>query len=196
MNIFNIDNYESLQQQLKQNKRNYVFIYKSNSELSECAFDSIKKVENIDKIKIFGIDVNFVKDIHAKYGVTSAPSLLEFENDRFINTIKGCNTPNYYKTVFEGNAFVSVSAEGEQKQQKRVTVYSTPSCSWCNKLKQYFRENNIKFNDIDVSKDQKAAEEMVKRSGQQGVPQTDINGQIIIGFDKKRIDQLLDIKNN
>jgi glutaredoxin-like YruB-family protein len=75
-----------------------------------------------------------------------------------------------------------------------VTVYSTPSCSWCTTLKSYFKQNNIRFKDIDVSKDTRAAEEMVRKSGQQGVPQTDINGTMIVGFDKNRINQLLDIK--
>jgi glutaredoxin len=49
----------------------------------------------------------------------------------------------------------------------------------------------VRYSDIDVSRDQKIAEDLVKRSGQQGVPQTDINGQIIVGFDQKRIDTLL-----
>ena len=81
----------------------------------------------------------------------------------------------------------------DKPAQKPVILYSTPTCSWCRTIKEYFRKNNIKFRDIDVSKDQKAAEEMVKRSGQQGVPQTMIGGQVVVGFDKARIDQLLNI---
>ncbi|MCK5817597.1 MAG: hypothetical protein KAH15_06290, partial [Candidatus Marinimicrobia bacterium] len=65
---------------------------------------------------------------------------------------------------------------------------------WCTTLKNYFKDHNIPFRDVDVSRDMKAAETMVKRSGQRGVPQTDINGQMIVGFDKTRINQLLDIK--
>jgi len=74
-------------------------------------------------------------------------------------------------------------------------VYSTPSCSWCNTLKAYLKQNNIAFIEIDVSRDQKAADELVKRSGQMGVPQTDINGEIIVGFDKPRISRLLGLKS-
>ena len=77
--------------------------------------------------------------------------------------------------------------------QKRVTVYSTPACSWCNTLKSFLKERKVQFRDIDVSLDQKAAEQMVNKSGQQGVPQTEIDGQIIVGFDKKRIDSLLEL---
>ncbi|MBU2554283.1 MAG: NrdH-redoxin, partial [Bacteroidetes bacterium] len=72
--------------------------------------------------------------------------------------------------------------------------YSTPSCSWCNTLKTHLKKNGIRFTDIDVSRDQKAAEAMVHRSGQQGVPQTDINGEMIVGFDKARINTLLGIQ--
>ncbi|MDP8267233.1 MAG: glutaredoxin domain-containing protein [Candidatus Tenebribacter davisii] len=77
---------------------------------------------------------------------------------------------------------------------KSVIVFSTPTCSWCRKLKSYLKGNNIRFKDIDVSRDQKAARDMIRKSGQQGVPQMWINNHPIIGFDKVKIDRLLDIK--
>ncbi|MEK0338460.1 MAG: glutaredoxin domain-containing protein, partial [Nitrosopumilus sp.] len=69
--------------------------------------------------------------------------------------------------------------------------YSTKTCPWCHKLKDYLNEKKIKFEDIDVGEDKKAAEEMVKKSGQMGVPVTDINGKIIVGFDKGEIEKAL-----
>lgn len=72
-----------------------------------------------------------------------------------------------------------------------VKVYSTPSCSWCVKAKDYLKANNISFEEHDVSKDRSAAVEMVNKSGQRGVPVLDINENIIVGFDKKAIDKLL-----
>jgi glutaredoxin 3 len=74
-----------------------------------------------------------------------------------------------------------------------VKVYSTPTCPWCIRAKQFLKENNIYFQDIDVSVDQPAADEMVKKSGQMGVPVLDIDGQIIVGFDKEKIKQLLGV---
>jgi len=68
-----------------------------------------------------------------------------------------------------------------------VKVYSTPTCPWCLRAKQFLKENNISFEDTDVSSNQVAAEEMIKKSGQMGVPVLDINGQIIVGFDKEKI---------
>ncbi len=78
---------------------------------------------------------------------------------------------------------------------KRVIVFSTPTCPHCNNLKRYLREHKVKFKDIDVSKDQKAAQDMVRRTGQMGVPVTLINNQPIIGFDRNKINYLLNIKN-
>lgn len=70
---------------------------------------------------------------------------------------------------------------------KTVKVYSTPTCPWCIRTKQFLKDNNIIFEDVDVSANQQVAEEMVQKSGQMGVPVLDIEGEIIIGFDKERI---------
>ena len=77
---------------------------------------------------------------------------------------------------------------------KRVIVFSTPTCSWCRKLKNYLRENKIRFKDIDVSRDMQAARDMVRKTGQQGVPQIWINNYPVVGFDKAKIDRLLGLK--
>ena len=81
----------------------------------------------------------------------------------------------------------------EPKKQPRVIVFSTPSCSFCNMAKKYFREKGIKFKDVDVSRDQAAARDMVRRSGQSGVPVIDIGGKVIVGFDRPKINRLLGI---
>ncbi len=75
-----------------------------------------------------------------------------------------------------------------------VKVYSTPMCPYCVTLKQFFKEHNIEFEDIDVSQDKKASDEMIEKSGQMGVPVVEIDGEIIIGFDKEKIVKLLNIK--
>ena len=74
---------------------------------------------------------------------------------------------------------------------KQVKVYSTSICPYCIRAKQFLKDNNIAFLNIDVSSDQEAAEEMVQKSGQMGVPVLDIDGEIIVGFDKERIQEAL-----
>lgn len=75
-----------------------------------------------------------------------------------------------------------------------VKVYSTPSCAYCFTLKEFLKEYNIEFEDIDVSKDKTAMEDMVRKSGKLEVPVLDIDGQIVAGFDKEKIVKLLKIK--
>ncbi len=75
-----------------------------------------------------------------------------------------------------------------------ITIYSTPTCVYCKTLKEYFAKNNIKYQEIDVSDNEKELEKMVAISGQMGVPVVDIEGDIVIGFDKEKIDELLKIK--
>ena len=81
----------------------------------------------------------------------------------------------------------------EPNPQPRVIVFSTPTCSFCNMAKKYFREKGVRFRDVDVSRDPVAARDMVRRSGQQGVPVIDIGGKIVIGFDRVKINKYLGI---
>ena len=74
---------------------------------------------------------------------------------------------------------------------KKITVYSTPTCPFCIRAKQYLKENNVQFTDIDVSEEHEKAEEMINKSGQMGVPVIEIDGQIIVGFDKEKIKETL-----
>lgn len=72
-----------------------------------------------------------------------------------------------------------------------VLLYSTPSCGYCRLAKNYLRENRIPFTEYNVASDSRKAEEMVRKSGQMGVPVLDINGRIIVGFDRMAIEQAL-----
>ena len=76
---------------------------------------------------------------------------------------------------------------------KKVQIYSTSACPYCMKTKQYLKDNNIEFENIDVSSSQEAAQEMINKSGQMGVPVLDIDGNIIVGFDKDEINKALGI---
>ena len=76
---------------------------------------------------------------------------------------------------------------------KKVIVYSTPTCPYCKVAKDFLTQNNIPHDYIDVSTNQAAAQEMIKKSNQMGVPVIDIDGTIIIGFDRAKIKQALGI---
>ena len=72
-----------------------------------------------------------------------------------------------------------------------VKIYTTNHCPYCVMAKDYFKKNNIKYSEINVEDDQKAAEEMIEKSGQMGVPVIDIDGEIIIGFNRPAIERAL-----
>ena len=76
----------------------------------------------------------------------------------------------------------------------KVTIYTTPTCVYCKMTKAFFKENNVQYEEKDVSAYRAAADEMIKKSNQMGVPVIDIDGKILVGFDKEGLSQLLNIK--
>ena len=190
----NVLSYVEFVTKMSNAEKTFLLLYKEGSEQSSCAFRNFEKASvDAGNLRLFSADVNIVRDIHGKYGVESVPSLLVFTEGKLAGIIKGCQESSFYKSLTQNKIFRPETASGK-KPSKNVTVYSTPTCSWCNTLKTWLRKNNVSFTDIDVSRDQNAAEALVRRSGQQGVPQTDINGQIVVGFNQPRLKELLEIQ--
>jgi glutaredoxin-like YruB-family protein len=186
-------NINDLKKEIKSNENVWLLLFKKGSEQSDCALANYTQSEKNAKAGVLlNADVNEVRDIHPEYNITSVPSLLNFEKGTLKNVVKGCHKSEQFNAIFEKAAFVSHTGSNK-KPQRNVTVYTTPTCSWCTTIKRHLQENGIQYREVNVAADQKAAEEMVRKSGQQGVPQTDINGQIIVGFDKVRINSLLGI---
>jgi glutaredoxin-like YruB-family protein len=76
----------------------------------------------------------------------------------------------------------------------KIKIYTTPNCPYCWAAKEYLKEKGFEYTEVDVSRDEAAAMEMIQKSGQMGVPVIEIDGEIVIGFDRERIDQLLNLK--
>jgi len=75
-----------------------------------------------------------------------------------------------------------------------VKVFSTPVCPFCITLKEFLKQHNVEFEEIDVAEDKKGREEMITKSGQMGVPVIEIDGEIVVGFNKEKITELLNIQ--
>lgn len=73
-------------------------------------------------------------------------------------------------------------------------MFTTPTCGYCRQAKDFFNDNNVSFSEVDVTKDQVALRDMADRSGQMGVPVIDVDGEIVVGFDRERLAELLEIK--
>lgn len=196
MKVISIDSHQTLLSQLGNSKNSYVLLYKGDSEQSKCAKQNLEDVKiDTGDIQLLAADVSKVRDIHEKYQIRSVPSLLEFEGTEFKNVLKGCLDASYYKSYFE-KIIYELKVEASDKPRKSVTVYTTPTCPWCTTVKNFLRKNGIRYTEIDVASDQSAAQAMVSKSGQQGVPQTEINGEMVIGFDQTKLNRLLEIKTN
>ncbi len=190
--LIEVTSLQDLQTQLKGLEQAYLLLYKSDAEISQCALKNIEKIASTYKnAHFFMADVSTVRDIHPEYQVTSAPALLSFHNEDFQRMVVGCHESSFYESFISNHVR---RQKMDQQSAMRVKVYSTPTCPHCVTLKNHLKKNNIHFTDIDISKDAKKAEELVRRSGKQGVPQTEINGKFVIGFDKEEINRLLKIK--
>jgi len=76
---------------------------------------------------------------------------------------------------------------------KNVIIYSTPSCGWCVRAKEYFKEHEVNYTEKDVAANEVSRAEMLEKSGQMGVPVIDVEGEIVIGFNETRLAELLEI---
>lgn len=80
------------------------------------------------------------------------------------------------------------------RMAKQILLYRTPTCPWCHKTAEFFDKHKVRYKSVDIGEDPKAAEEMVEKSGQRGVPVIDIDGQIIVGYDEPALRKALKIK--
>ena len=80
------------------------------------------------------------------------------------------------------------------RNMAKVIIYTTPSCVYCKAAKAFFTENSVEFEEKDVAKDTQARDDMVKKAGVLAVPVIDVDGQVVIGFDKGKLSQLLGVK--
>jgi len=72
-----------------------------------------------------------------------------------------------------------------------VKCYSTPTCPWCKRAREFLKRNNIQYTEINVSGNREASQEMIKKSGQMGVPVIDVDGKIVVGYDEEELKKAL-----
>jgi glutaredoxin-like YruB-family protein len=137
------------------------------------------------------VDTATVKDIHPVFGIKTVPAVIKVRAGRAAQGVFGVAKAEDYLILLDGLAKQAPGAERKNHEGIAVTIYSTPSCSWCVKVKGYLRGKGVRFTDIDVSRDASKAQELMRKTGQTGVPQLNIGGRYVVGFDKKKIDALL-----
>jgi glutaredoxin-like YruB-family protein len=133
--------------------------------------------------------VGKIKDAHKQLEVKNVPTVLALRKGKVVQRIEGVESARFYARIFWGMA--SPHKSGGKGISHRVIVYTSPGCPACGAVKAYLRKRGINFRDIDMSRDQRAAEKLIRRSGQTAVPQIDIDGHLVVGFDQAKIDMLL-----
>lgn len=140
---------------------------------------------NDPEIKFSKINVDQNQQLAGQYGVMSIPTVILFKDGKMVEQKVGALPKDEYKKSLEAAKLYDSS-----NQANEVTVFTTPTCPYCRVAKEYLKGKNITFKEVDVSNDMIQAMKMVERSGQMGVPQIWVNNQVVVGFDKPRLDAL------
>jgi len=165
------------------------------SDAAQRALAEIKKFsQEYDDLPVCVVDVQKARGLHKEFGVEKVPTVLAIEKGQVTKSIEGVQSSRFYAVYFSGEA-PSRAAGAGQATVRRVTVYSGPGCPACGQLKNYLRQHGVAFREVDISRDQHAAEKIARRSGMMAVPQTDINGRLVVGFDQAKLDRLLGIES-
>jgi len=155
---------------------------------------ALVEIENFSKenkkIPVYVINVGKIKGVHKQFEVKNVPTVLALRNGKVAQRVEGVESTRFYTRIFSGTSPSPYKNTGKTIFHK-VVVYSGPGCPACGTAKAYLRKRGISFRTVDIAQDQRAAERLVRRSGQMAVPQIDINGHLVVGFDQAKIDRLL-----
>jgi len=178
------------------NRNSHFFMLLFYGEFSSAAKRALSEIKEFGKenkqLPVYIIDVQKISGIHKRFGVKSVPTVLVIQDGKVTKKIEGVESAKYYSYAVSGIPS-SPSKKGEKARPLRVVVYVGPGCPACGTAKNYLKRQGVPFREVDISRDQHAAERIVRRSGQMAVPQIDINGQLVVGFNKAKIDRLLSL---
>jgi len=187
-----IKDYKHLGQMQEKHKEFLILVFYGN--FSSVSKRALAELENFSKenkeVPIYVIDVEKVKGVHKQFGVENVPTVLALEKEKITRRIEGVESAQFYTRILYGANSLPYKS-GKKAVSHRVVVYSGPGCPACGTAKAYLRRRGINFRVVDIARDQHAAERLVRRSGQMAVPQIDIDGHLIVGFDQAKIDRLL-----
>ncbi len=139
-------------------------------------------------VKYVKINVDSEQELAQEYDIMSIPTVIFFKDGKKVTQQIGIADKSEYESIIAKTRSYVAPRPGAHP---KVTVFSTPTCPYCTMAKQYLKEKNVVFEDVDVSRDQAKAMQMVQKSGQMGVPQLWIGDDVVVGFDKGRINKLI-----
>jgi len=150
--------------------------------------------QEYDDVPVYVVDVQKARGIHKDFGVQRVPTVVAVENGAASRSVEGVQSARFYGLYFAGQS-PGRRPEGQERKVRRVTVYSGPGCPACGQLKTYLRTHGVSFLEVDIARRPDEAEKLRRRSGYMAVPQTDINGRLVVGFDRSKLNRLLGIQS-
>ena len=162
------------------------------SERSAAAFQILEKIQSdFDTDTLALVNVTKNREIHPQFGVSKVPTVITLRQGKLQKKLEGLQTEETYRVLL-ANA-QRKTADGKETPLLRVTVYTTRTCPHCTTVKRHLRLKGVFFSEVDVSRDPEAAVALSRRTGKTGVPQTEINGTIVLGADLPKINRLIGI---
>jgi len=189
-----INDHEHLAELQQKHKEFLILLFYGDfSAASKRALTELEQFTKEDgKAPVYGLDVEKVKGVHKQFGVERVPTVVALRRGKVAHRLEGVESAGFYARVLAG-ASPSQYKTGKGTAPRRVIVYSGPGCPACGSAKAYLRRQGISFREVDIARDQSAAQSLVRRSGQMAVPQIDIDGHLIVGFDREKIDRIMGI---
>jgi glutaredoxin-like YruB-family protein len=179
--------------ELGRNKEFILAFLVEDSQSSKAARQSlVDALSTHPDSRVFTVDVKSARNVAARYQVTAAPTVVRVNGCQILDRLVGPQPSAAYAALMKPPVSLKAATNVASKQPT-VKVYVTNSCPWCRKLETYLDRNRIKYTKVNVETDPTAAFEMSNKSGQLGVPQSDIGGTMVIGFDLARISKLLQL---
>ena len=179
--------------QVKEKHKEFLILvfYANFSSPAKRALSEIERFSKENKqIPVYIIDVERVKGIHKQFGVENVPTVLSLRKGKVTQRFEGVESAKFYAHIFSG-MYSSHYKTGKKAVSHRVIVYSGPGCPACGTAKAYLRSRGVSFRVVDISRDPRAGERLIRRSGQMAVPQIDIDGHLVVGFNQGKIERLL-----
>ena len=182
---------------VRQKHKDY-FVLAFWGKFSDAAQRALAELEQFaqeyEEVPVFVVDVQKVKGAHKEFDVARVPTVVAIEKGKVTRSLEGVQSARFYSLHLAGAAPSRAAGAGAARV-RRVVVYSGPGCPACGQLKNYLRRHGVSYRDVDISRDPRAAETLARRSGMMAVPQTDINGRLVVGFDQAKLDRLLGIQS-
>lgn len=194
MNLTPISHEDQLDQVLGRDQDLLLAFVVDRSQGSTAARQALESVlASHPDARIYAVDARSVRNAAARFHVTAVPTVVRVRDGKTLDRIVGPQPPATYAALLDPAPRVRSDSSRMASRQPSVKIYVTNSCPWCRRLEAYLDQRGVRYSKVNVDNDRAAAQTMVQKSGQMGVPQAEIGGQMVVGFDKVRIDRLLNL---